>query len=634
MAADHAQIIDAVYDAFAGNQRDFPFVALKLTDREVEGALAPLISQLRLEDIDTEGSFIPLPEGKRWPSGAWDRSPAQALAMSIPSLGDDHGLGVLILGLNPYRPEDKDIQNIAKLAAGKIGAALANVMALGNEKRRADRIWSVSRDIIVVVDHNGSFVSVSPSWTRILGHDVDQVIGRHFADFMHPEDIAPSHDALSRALGDNDLDNYENRFRDIQGNYHNIEWHTTLEGGLVYAYGRDVTDRRLMDRELEAARQALVQAQKMEAIGQLTGGIAHDFNNLLMAIMSSLELLQKRLPAEAKAKRLLNVAKEGAQRGAMLTQRMLAFARRQELTLSEVDVPRLLGDMRELIQRSIGPEWPISTHFPLHLPKVRADANQLEMALLNLVVNARDATPAGGTIEIFAESSDALPTKLSNAGNRAFVRLVVADHGTGMDPETLRRSTEPFFTTKGVGKGTGLGLPMVHGMAQQLGGAFELDSEQGRGTKAILWLPISNGEDIKITVEAEKRLIQQSPKLTVLVVDDDPPVLMNTVSLVEDLGHKAIGANAGSDALAKFRNHDRIDLIITDQAMPKMTGTQFLAAADQIHPGIPAIVASGYSDGLVIDGREVERIGKPFSQLQLASAIASATGRSRDKGAV
>ena len=749
----------AVQSAFSTNRRDFPFVEMRIADQVVgteDVAVFEGVAGTSLRDAEVAGKYLALPPDRSWPTGEWDRPPAEAIVIAIPELGTDKPAGLLVMGLNPYRGPNDDVANVVRLAAAQIAGAIANVVTLDNEKRRADRIWSVSRDLIVVVDSEGVFRSVSPSWTRILGHAPQQVVGRPFSDFMHPDDIESSRAALSRALDDEELDNYENRFRAVDGTYHRIEWHTTLEAGLVYAYGRDVTERRQVEqalndsekqfrhlvqgvtdyaiyridlegrvsswnegarrikgyepeeiigqhfsrfyreedrkngeptraletasregrfsaegwrvrkngdlfrasvvidairddegrpigfakitrditereatqRELEAAREALFQSQKMEAIGQLTGGVAHDFNNLLMAVMSSLELLQKHLPPDQMSRRLLDNAIEGAQRGATLTQRMLAFARRQDLNLDQVDVASLLAGMSDLVQRSIGPEWPITTNFPLKLPAVRVDANQLEMSLLNLIVNARDATPNGGPIVISADRRRIENGMGATLARGDYIRLVVEDKGNGMDAETLRRATEPFFTTKGVGKGTGLGLPMVHGMAKQLGGDFEIESEPGQGTKAILWLPIVEGEISRPAPDENDTVQPPVQRLTVLVADDDALVLMNTAALLEDLGHEVIEAYSGGDALKKFRARNDIDLIITDQAMPNMTGTQLIKAIDEDRPGIPAIIASGYGEGVDLPGRRAERLSKPFDQVRLARSIARVMDRS------
>ncbi|MHA4837652.1 PAS domain S-box protein [Sphingopyxis sp. MSC1_008] len=759
-ATDRASIAEAIDTALAGNRRDFPFVAFDLEGTTGSGEVSPTYSAAGVSPADfaQSGTIIDLPQGSTLPRGAWDHPPTKALAIAIPGPMAKDGAGSLLLGLNPYRGEDPDILDVVRLIAAQIGGALANAAAVEVERRRADRIWSVSRDLIVVVDEQGIFQSVSPSWTRTLGHPTEQVVGRPISDFMHPDDIAASSDALAHSMTKGNLTNYENRFRAADGSYRSMEWHTTLEDGLVYAYGRDVTERRQVEqalnssqeqfrhlvqgvtdyaiylidlegrvsswnegarrikgyepediigehfsrfytdedrahgepvraletarqegrfiaegwrvrrngerfrasvvidairdddgrpigfakitrdisereeaqKQLEIAREALFQSQKMDAIGQLTGGVAHDFNNLLMAVLSSLDLLRKRLPDDPLAHRLLNNAVEGATRGATLTQRMLAFARRQELDLHPIDLPQLLSGMSDLVQRSIGPEWPISTNFPLKLPAVRADANQLEMAILNLIVNARDASPSGGHILISATSELLREGAVEDLPAGNYVRLVVKDRGTGMDAETLRRATEPFFTTKGVGKGTGLGLPMVHGMARQIGGSFELQSKAGDGVSAILWLPAAGAEQRAAQpVEASEDIAPSTSRLTILAVDDDALVLMNTAALLEDLGHEVIEAESAAAALEMARVRDDIDLIVTDQAMPDMTGVDLITAVDGFRPHMPVIIASGYGEGVDVPGRQVVRLSKPFNQKQLAKAIETAVEAER-----
>ncbi|MCW1432233.1 PAS domain S-box protein [Novosphingobium sp. JCM 18896] len=755
-ATTKSSVRAAVHSAFETNRRDFPFIAVAIDDLVEPDGDDEVFEKIAAElasGVNDGATIISLPS-LGWPSGDWKREPRDALVLAIPGHGGEAALGTIVLGLNPYRAHGDNVLDIAQLAAAQIGSALAKVMAIDGERRRADRIWTISRDLIVVVDEKGIFRSVSPAWTRILGHPIEEVVGKPFSDFMHPADIAHSKVALERALGSEELSNYENRFRTDEGFYRSFQWHTTSENGFVYAYGRDVTESRQVEealseseeqfrhlvqsvtdyaiymidldgyvsswnegarrikgyepdeiigehfsrfytevdraigepqraletarnegrflaegwrvrkdgerfrasvvidavrddrgraigfakitrdvterertqRELEVARETLFQSQKMDAIGQLTGGVAHDFNNLLMAVMSSLELLGKRLPADPLTKRLFDNAVEGAKRGATLTQRMLAFARRQDLQVDRIDLSQLLSGMNDLVQRSIGPEWPISTSFPLKLPQVCADANQLEMALLNLIVNARDASPGGGAILISAACEDVADGMIDDLSAGSYVRMGVKDNGIGMDADTLQRATEPFFTTKGVGKGTGLGLPMVHGMARQIGGTFQLLSEVGRGTSAVIWLPVANAEAEPADDSPVQTDRRGTRSLTILAVDDDALVLMNTVALLEDLGHDVIEASSGRQALEVFAGQHDIDMLITDQAMPMMTGVELIEAIDAIRPGTPAIIASGYGEGVEVPGREVVRLGKPFNQSQLADAVIEAVG--------
>jgi CheY-like chemotaxis protein len=371
----------------------------------------------------------------------------------------------------------------------------------------------------------------------------------------------------------------------------------------------------------------LLQSQKTEAIGQLTGGVAHDFNNLLTAILSSLTLLRKRLRDDPQAIRLIDNATQGAQRGAALTQRMLAFARRQDLKSERIDVPSLVRGMTELLQHTLGPAWPIETRFPLSLSAVMADSNQLEMALLNLAVNARDAMPNGGTICVVAQEKTVTKNEVDRLGAGRYVSLAVVDTGSGMDAATLARATEPFFTTKGVGKGTGLGLSMVYGLAEQMGGTFLLVSEPGAGTKAELWLPLAPPvpRPERIHAPQAETIIAAERPLKILAVDDDSLVLMNTAALLEDLGHEVIEASSGDEALICFRSHPDLDLLITDQGMPTMSGLQLAAIVRQERADMPIILATGYGELPASADLKLVKLAKPFDQPLLAMALAEAT---------
>ncbi len=366
----------------------------------------------------------------------------------------------------------------------------------------------------------------------------------------------------------------------------------------------------------EAAEASLHQAQKMEALGQLTGGIAHDFNNLLTAVQGSLDLLRKRLPpGDARAARLLENALQGAQRGAALTQRLLAFGRRQALQPAWVHLPAMVQGMTELLHNSLRPGIWLEIRFPPELPPVLADANQLELALLNLVVNARDAMPEGGTVSIGAT----LPERPEAEG---LIALTVTDTGIGMDAATLAQATEPFFTTKGVGRGTGLGLSMVHGLAVQSGGRLLLHSAPGQGTVAELWLPRAAGVPPQAPPEPAARPVPApGPGLAVLLVDDDPLVLASTAEMLADLGHSVAEAASAPDALARLEAGDGFDLVITDHAMPGMTGLQMVEVLARRHPGLPVLLATGYAELDAAAETGPFRLTKPFTQEALAQAM-------------
>jgi len=341
-----------------------------------------------------------------------------------------------------------------------------------------------------------------------------------------------------------------------------------------------------------------------------------------MVVLSSLDLVRRRMPPDPVLSPLIENAIHGAERGAALTKRMLAFARKQELKLEAVEVPAMVGSMLGLMQRSLGPSISIKLDFAPRLAPAVTDANQLENAMLNLVINARDAMPDGGTITISADAAavaESVPGGLE-AGD--YVRLGIADTGQGMDEETLAHAGEPFFTTKGVGKGTGLGLAMVQGLAAQSGGRLTLKSVEGQGTRAELWLraaPTERSPD----APAATRVEAATRPLRVLAVDDDVLVLFNTVAMLEDLGHQVCEATSGHEALARVKSGEPLDLVITDQAMPEMTGMQLASAIRQEHPELAVLLATGYAD-LPLGGGQTDlpRLAKPFLQHELAQAIA------------
>ncbi len=367
----------------------------------------------------------------------------------------------------------------------------------------------------------------------------------------------------------------------------------------------------------EKAQEQLRQAQKMETIGQLTGGVAHDFNNLLMAVMGNLDLLRKRLPDDPRLHRLIDGALQGAERGASLTQRLLAFARQQDLRAVSVDLRALIQGMINLLERSLGPRVVLRLDIPEGLPPARIDANQLELAVLNLAINARDAMPDGGSIDIrVAEYLANGDPALAPGG---YLKLSVTDTGNGMTPEILKRAIEPFFSSKPLGKGTGLGLSMVHGLAVQLGGALLLSSAVGKGTTATLLLPVATSAPEAESPAHKSQKVNRSA--VILFVDDDPLIAMSTTEMLEDLGHQVIGANSGLHALDILRSEQPIDLMMTDHVMPGMTGVELAVASRQVRPSLPILLATGYAElpeGVQLD---LPRLAKPYHQEQLRDRL-------------
>ncbi len=373
----------------------------------------------------------------------------------------------------------------------------------------------------------------------------------------------------------------------------------------------------------ERAQEQLRQAQKMETIGQLTGGVAHDFNNLLMAVMGNLELLRKRMPDDPRLKRLVDGAMQGAERGASLTQRLLAFARQQDLRAEAVDLGTLVRSMSDLLDRSLGPRIALSFDIPDGLPPARIDANQLELAILNLVINARDAMQDGGAIAIKLSSHRVNGTTGAlKAGD--YLKVSVIDDGEGMSPETLKKAIEPFFSTKPIGKGTGLGLSMVHGLAEQLGGTLELTSKVGQGTTASLIVPATSA--LPAVVEEAEPERQEARPAVILFVDDDPLIAMSTAEMLEDLGHKVIPVSSGRDALDILRSAQPIDLMMTDHMMPGMTGIELAARSREVRPSLPILLATGYAD--LPEGAQLDlpRLAKPYHQEQLRDRLEQLLG--------
>ncbi len=491
--------------------------------------------------------------------------------------------------IDPIRAPSGELLGFAKVTRDLSERKAAEEAAHRSEQAFRLLVQGVTDYAIYMLDLEGRVTNWNAGARRIKGYEASEIVGQYFGRFYTEADRAAGEPA--KAL----------RTAAAEGRFEKEGWRVRKDGvpfwahvvidpirddaGAIIGFAkitRDITERRKAQSELDETRQALFQSQKLDAIGQLTGGVAHDFNNLLMAVLGSLELLRKRLPPDPKAERLLENAVQGAQRGAALT-----------------------------------------TYIPDDLPPALTDANQLEVALLNLGVNARDALPDGGriTIEATAETLAAASDIGLPAGR--YVRLAVVDNGEGMDEAVLARATEPFYTTKGIGKGTGLGLPMVHGLAEQSGGRMTLYSRPGHGTRVDIWLPQADALGLRDPAPDPAGYPDRAafPSCIVLAVDDDSLVLTNTAAMLEDLGHQVLVAASGAEALALLAEHP-VDLVITDYAMPHMTGLQLAREIEASHPGLGVVLTTGYAELPPGAGEDIPRLAKPYSQAELARLLA------------
>ena len=482
-----------------------------------------------------------------------------------------------------------------------------------------DRLWRNSQDLIVVVGPDGIIQAANPAWETVLGWTEQEIVGQHHLGFNHRDSHPGSEAALDTAVRGS-LPPYESRMLHKDGSDRWVSWIAATEAGLVYASGRDITAERKAREALSSAQEALRQSQKMEAMGQLTGGVAHDFNNLLTPIIGSLDMLQRTRFGGEREGRLLAGAMHSAERARVLVHRLLAFARRQPLQAVSVDVAQLLKNIGDLVTRTIGPAIKVVVEAPDDLPAAMADPNQLEMALLNLSVNARDAMPDGGVLRICAAAEDVGEGDSKGLKAGKYIKFCVADTGLGMDESILAHAVEPFFSTKGVGKGTGLGLSMVHGLASQLGGSLHIQSQIGSGTKVEIWLPQSDlgpGRARPSQPLADERVRRGAA----LVVDDEEFVRLSAAEMLHELGFSVVEAASAEEAIGLTEKGVPVDLLVTDHLMPGMNGTDLMEEIRLRRPDAQMLLMSGYAEKGGIP-ESVPRLSKPFTKDELAAALA------------
>jgi PAS domain S-box-containing protein len=495
-----------------------------------------------------------------------------------------------------------------------------------------DRMWRLSSDVMLVARYDSTITAVNPAWLTLFGWRESDLIGRTLIEFVHPDDI-PTTVMDDRRL-EQGLKTYrfENRYRHRDGSYRWLSWTAVPEDGLIHAVGRDITDEKQRALALAQAEEQLRQAQKMEAVGHLTGGVAHDFNNLLQVVVGNLEILQRNLKSDsARLKRAVDNAMTGARRAAVLTQRLLAFSRRQPLAPRALDLNQLVHGMSDLLGRTLGETVRIETILADDVFRVEVDPNQLENAILNLAVNARDAMPPGGSLTIETGNAqldgDYVETNADvTPGHYAVIS--VTDTGAGMDRETLTRVFEPFFTTKEVGKGTGLGLSMVYGFVKQSGGHVKIYSEVDQGTTVRIYLPKLMGETAEeIAADDLQEPPPGSRSETILVVEDDDDVRMYSVEILRELGYRVLEAHDSASALRLLERQDgRVDLLFSDIVLPGgVNGEQLAERARGVRPDLKVLFTTGYARNAIMrDGRlepGVELITKPFTYAALAARI-------------
>ncbi|WP_431852924.1 response regulator [Allosphingosinicella sp.] len=478
---------------------------------------------------------------------------------------------------------------------------------------------------------------VSGNFAALTGFEFDEIQDSPnlWIDRLHPEDRDRVITALAARPQGRSLA-VEYRWQCADGQYRCFLDQAVLlrdgDGKPIEYAGTllDVTDRK----ELESQ---LVQARKMDAIGKLTGGIAHDFNNLLAAVLGGLRLIERRLPLEEEHLKVLNMTRRAAEQGSELVGRLLAFARRQQLEPAPIEMEKLATAVTDLLAHTLGGLVELQWEMDDGLWRAFADQSQLELSLLNLIINARDAMPDGGTISVRAENRAMNGDPETGLAAGDYVVVTVKDAGCGISPEILEQVLEPFFTTKEVGKGTGLGLSMVYGFAKQSGGAFRISSVLGVGTRAEIWLPRApEGAVSRPEPKTPRSRTTRQRPLNVLLVDDHEGVRTTTAALLADLGHSVIEASDGPEVLELLKaSPERCDLLITDYAMPRVSGAEVIRQAREIRPGLPAIIITGYADAQSIARRpdDVLVLSKPFTPDQVDSAVRTALAESADRRA-
>jgi PAS domain S-box-containing protein len=550
---------------------------------------------------------------------------------------DEHGRAIRLVGAHSDVTEQvmaeqalrQSEERHRKLAdqLSELNATLAQ--RVEEKTRERDRIWNVSQDLLLVADRNGVWRTVNPAWTRTLGWSEAELLNRTSEWLEHPDDGGLTRAEVNKLGVSEATVRFESRFRHKDGSYRWLSWTGVPDQDRIYAVVRDVTAEKAAAERLKVTEEALLQSQKMEAVGQLTGGIAHDFNNLLTGIVGSLDLLQTRLNQGRtdNFSRYIDAAMTSANRAAALTHRLLAFARRQPLIPKSVDANQLVVSLEDLLRRTIGETIDLAIAAADDLWFTLCDPNQLESALLNLAINARDAMPDGGKLTITTSNArtEGVTADTPALSPGDYVCISVADTGTGMSAEVAARAFDPFFTTKPIGQGTGLGLSMIYGFARQSDGHVTIDSKLGRGTSVRLYLPRHHGEIAAQAASAAATAEHVATGETVLIVEDEPVVRAVIVEMLGEQGYQTLEAIDGPSGLRILRTNARIDLLVTDVGLPGMNGRQLADQARETRPGLKVLFITGYAESVAISEGflhpGMEMITKPFDLDNLSQRI-------------
>lgn len=521
------------------------------------------------------------------------------------------------------------IRDAGGTAIRMIGAMLDQTEQMELQRRlrhERDRVWETTSDLMGTAGFDGFMKSVNPAWARALGWTEQELLRTPFAEFVDPTDRDETATIVRRLATGEAVTGFVDRLICRDGGFRIVDWQAVpdLPAGLFHIVGRDITEQR-------SAEDALRQSQKMEAVGQLTGGLAHDFNNLLAAISGGLELVEMRLKQGrvSEVDKYMTAAQGAARRAAALTHRLLAFSRRQALDPKPTDVNKLIAGMHELIQRTVGPSLHVEVVGASGLWSVLVDPPQLENALLNLCINARDAMPDGGriTIETGNKWIDRTAAKRHDMPEGQYLSLCVTDTGAGMPPEVVAKAFDPFFTTKPIGQGTGLGLSMIYGFAKQSGGQVRIYSEVGEGTTVCIYLPRHADVQVRHDDPAPSTTIARAHQgETVLIVDDEPAIRMLVTDILQDIGYRAIEAADSSSGLRILQSDARIDLLVTDVGLPGgMNGRQMAEAGRSTRPDLKVLFITGYAENALLGNGQLERgmavLTKPFAIEALAARI-------------